>query len=369
MNEPVPLFSAQQANQGVPLQAALARVLASHWYVLGAEVAAFEGEFAAFVGVDHCVSVANGSDALEIALRALGIGPGARVATVANAGFYASAAIHAVGAEPLYVDVDSATLTMCAQALARAIGSGPAPAAVIVTHLYGQLADLDALAPIAAAAGVPLIEDCAQAHGATRDRRQAGSVGALACFSFYPTKNLGALGDGGAVLTRDAGLAARLRQLRQYGWSAKYHVDLPGGRNSRLDELQAAVLRAKLPFLAAWNDERRAIGQRYNEAFADLAIQLPGPFDASHAAHLYVVQVAQRAALAATLRRLGVSCDIHYPVPDHQQRAYPGYAGVSLPVTEAACTRVLSLPCYPGMPPEHGQRVIDAVRVHVGGGS
>lgn len=354
----VPLFSASRANMGIDLLGPLSRVVDRHWYVLGEEVQGFEDEFATYVGVKHCVSVANGSDALELALRALGVGPGSRVLTVANAGFYGSTAIHAVGATPVYVDIDPASMTICPEALVKAIDSRHA--ALIVTHLYGRLAEIETLASIAREAGVPLIEDCAQAHGARRNDRQAGSFGDIACFSFYPTKNLGALGDGGAVVTDNSQLAAKVRQLRQYGWATKYQVAVPGGRNSRMDELQAAVLRAKLPHLDQWNAQRRSIAQRYNEAFSCLGLQLPA-IDDDYVAHLYVLRIAERERFAAALLEQGVNTDIHYPIADHHQPAYPESRMVTLPQTEAAGATVISLPCFPGMSDAEVQQVIGAV--------
>ena len=272
----VPFFCPAGAAFGVDLGACLQRVVDSGWYVLGPQVRDFEAAFARHVGVRHALGVANGTDALTLALRALGVQPGQPVVTVANAGCYASTALAQLGAQPLYVDVEPARLTMAPPALAAALAAHPV-AAVIVTHLYGQMADMPRLAALCHAAKVPLIEDCAQAHGATLNGRQAGAWGALACFSFYPTKNLGALGDGGAVLTDDQALAERLRALRQYGWTRKYEVTVAGGANSRLDELQAAVLLAKLPHLDAANAARRAIAARYSAAFADLPLTCPPP--------------------------------------------------------------------------------------------
>lgn len=357
----IPLFSAAKANAGLDLLTPMARVVDRHWYVLGEEVLGFETEFAAYVGVAHCVSVASGSDALELALRTLGIGYGQRVVTVANAGFYGSTAIHAIGAIPVYVDIDPESLTLCPQALAKALDSRPD--ALIVTHLYGQLARIEPLLAMARTAGIPLIEDCAQAHGARRDGRQAGSFGDLACFSFYPTKNLGALGDGGAVLTDNPLLAERLRQLRQYGWDRKYRVSVHGGRNSRMDELQAAVLRTKLPHLNSWNEQRRIIATRYNTAFKGLELQLPTIAD-DHVVHLYVLRLADRERFAAALRAQGVVTDIHYPIADHHQPAYPQAHTLTLPHTEAACNEVVSLPCFPGMDDGEIQQVVEAVRAY-----
>ena len=217
------------------LAAAVNRVLASGWYILGPEVEAFEREFARYCGVEHCAGVGNGTDALELALGALGIGPGTEVATVANAGMYSTTAILRVGARPLYIDVDGRSMTMSPAALDAAISGGPegCPAAVIVTHLYGQMAEIEELLAIAGRKNIPVIEDCAQAHGAERAGRKAGSRGKLGCFSFYPTKNLGAAGDGGAVVTADAALAAKVRALRQYGWTAKYRSTVAGAQKQQ----------------------------------------------------------------------------------------------------------------------------------------
>lgn len=358
---PIPLFSAEAAAFGLDLPRIVGEVIASQRYVLGAQVEAFEAAFAAYVGVRHAVSVANGTDALELGLRGLAVGAGDRVITVANAGFYASTAIRVVGATPVYVDVDERTLNLSPTALAAALSSA-AVRAVIVTHLYGQLADMDAIARLCAEAGVPLIEDCAQAHGARMGERQAGSWGVVACFSFYPTKNLGALGDGGALVTDDGDLAQRLRRLRQYGWQEKYRVVSAGGRNSRLDEMQAAVLAAKLPHLDRANAERRAIASRYNQALADLPLRLPASVGDDYVAHLYVLRSTRREALRAFLGDAGIATDVHYPLPDHWQPVLGERAVMFLPVTEAACAQVLSLPCFPGLSEPQIDRVVGAVR-------
>src|SRR5512140_3101348 len=348
---PIPLFSAALVNQDIDLAGAVSRVLASNSFILGQEVAQFESEFAAHVGVSHCVTVANGTDALELALRAVGVMPGTSVVCVANAGFYGSTAVNLVGAAPRYVDVDETTLTMCPQALAQALEKRPA--AVIVTHLYGQLADIERIASLCRARAVPLIEDCAQAHGALRGGKRAGSFADIACFSFYPTKNLGAIGDGGAVVTQDQRLAGQVRVSRQYGWSEKYQVTQLGGRNSRLDELQAAILREKLPHLDRQNAQRRVIAAHYNRAFAGLPLQLPSSEGDDFVAHLYVVRSAQRQALRVHLLERGVATDVHYPIADSRQPAWQDCRiPEPLPVTEAACASVLSLPCFPGMADE-----------------
>lgn len=357
----IPLFSSAVANEGLGLREAVARVLDSNHFVLGREVTQFEAEFAAYNGVGHCISVANGTDALELALRALGVGPGGKVVCAANAGFYGSTAIGLVGAQPLYADIDDNTLTLAPAALEAALRERPA--AVIATHLYGQLAHIEAIARLCRAAGVPLVEDCAQAHGAASDGRRAGSFGDIGCFSFYPTKNLGALGDGGAVVCNDADLAARVRSLRQYGWSTKYEVARLGARNSRLDELQAAVLRERLKHLDRQNAQRRAIARRYQAAFEGLPLALPASTGDDSVAHLYVVRTPQREALRAHLQQAGIGTDVHYPIPDHRQPAWQGrFERVALPVTEAACAQVVSLPCFPGLADADVERVAAAVR-------
>lgn len=358
---PLPLFSASTVNANVDLSSAVQQVLDSHWYVLGQQVQSFESEFARYIGAEDCVSVANGTDALELALRAVGVTPGDKVVAAANAGFYGSTAIHSIGAVPLYVDVDEASLTMSPSALEQALISRPV--AVIVTHLYGQMADMHALSALCERAGVPLIEDCAQAHGAVLSGCKAGNWGQLACFSFYPTKNLGALGDGGAITTNDSALAACVRTLRQYGWSHKYTVAVPGGRNSRLDEMQAAILRCKLPLLDVHNAQRRHIAARYNLAFIKLPLQCPPSVEDDYVAHLYVVRTHQRDALRAYLQAQCIATDTHYPIADHMQPAYP-QAGLAsaLDVTQIACATVVSLPCYPGMLETDVDRVIDAVK-------
>jgi aminotransferase EvaB len=340
-------LSRHHAPLRAALDAAIARVQDRGHYILGPEVQAFEREFAAYCGAASCVAVANGTDALELALRALDIGTGDEVATVANAGGYASTAIHAVGALPVYMDIDDATLLIDPASLVQRITSRTR--AVVVTHLYGRLADIDAIGTIAAERGLALIEDCAQAHGARHGPKMAGMFGAIGCFSFYPTKNLGALGDAGALVTSDSALAARLTMLRTYGWRGKYHVAAGGGMNSRMDELQAAVLRVKLPHLATWNRARQAIAQRYANAITNPAIALPpavGSDDQENVVHLYVIRARRRDELRAHLEAAGVGTDIHYPVPDHRQPPWSEGAP-ALARTERACAEVLSLPCYP----------------------
>lgn len=331
------------------LNAAVARVLHSGWFVLGPEVAAFENEFARYCGAEHCVSLANGTDALELALRALNIGAGKTVLTVANAGMYSTAAILAAGAKPVFAEVHPDTLLMDGADVARILARQKIDA-IIVTHLYGLLADIRQLVELARTHGIPIIEDCAQAHGAAMGQQKAGSFGDIACFSFYPTKNLGALGDGGAIVTSQPELATKVRQLRQYGWSSKYHAALPGGRNSRLDEMQAAVLRVMLPLLDQWNARRRAIATRYSEKISHPKVNVPAVHGNEYVAHLYVVRSPERDRLKQHLTDAAIPSDIHYPVPDYAQAAcHDMFDGINLPVTMQACNEVLTLPCFPEM--------------------
>jgi dTDP-4-amino-4,6-dideoxygalactose transaminase len=360
----VPINSLQRhvAPLRAQLAAIAAEVIDSGHYVLGPGVAAFEQAFADYCGSAHCVGVGNGTDALEIGLRALGIGPGDQVALCANAAMYSTSATLAVGAEPLYVDVLPGEATMDPVQLAAAIAANPRVRAVIATHLYGRLARVEEIGALCRRLGLRWIEDCAQAHGARgADGRRAGSFGDLGSFSFYPTKNLGALGDGGALVGGDAALMDRARSLRQYGWSAKYLNTDAGGRNSRLDELQARLLLAMLPALDGWNARRREIATLYSSRIRHDAIQVPAPFGEDYVAHLYVVRCTRREALRTHLSAHGVQSDVHYPLPDHRQPCHGGrYAGVTLPQTEADAASVLSLPCFPELDDAEVERVIDA---------
>jgi dTDP-4-amino-4,6-dideoxygalactose transaminase len=354
INDLLRRFGPLQAELG----AAFARVIGSGRYILGELCEKFEADFARYVGAKHCIGVANGTDALELALRAVGVAAGARVATVANAGMYGTTAILAVGATPVFIDIDPNTLTMSPQALAAA---GPVDA-VLVVHLYGRMADMPALT--AAARGAVIIEDCAQSHGAVLQGRPAGSWGSAACFSFYPTKNLGALGDGGAVVTSDSNLATRLRRLRQYGWSSRYYAELPGGRNSRLDEMQGAALGVMLPRLDRWNARRQQIAERYNTAFAGNEFSLPSGAKDEHVFHLYVLRTEARDALKAHLAGAGIGVDVHYPLPDYRQPAVTAVIRdlVPLPETERAVTEILTIPCFPELTDPEVDAVIAAVR-------
>lgn len=336
-------------------------VIGSGYYVLGPNVKAFETEFAAWCGVSHCISVANGTEALELGLRSLGITQGKTVAVVANAAMYGTTAVLACGAEPVFVDIDPATSTMDPSALEKILASRNIDV-VIVTHLYGRLADMSTIMRLAEQHGFTVFEDCAQAHGARdTEGRKAGSFGAAASFSFYPTKNLGALGDGGAVVTNDIDTADLLRKLRQYGWSAKYCNELKGGRNSRLDELQAAFLRVMLPLLDGWNKRRRDIANRYSNEIRNTKITTPPASGEDFVAHLYVIRTTDRAGLQRHLEDAGVSSEVHYPVPDYRQPLFGDrFSALTLAATDKACVEVVTLPCFPELTEEEVARVIEA---------
>jgi dTDP-4-amino-4,6-dideoxygalactose transaminase len=349
---PVNDLSRAIGAQRAQIDRAVAEVLDSGWVVLGPQVDRFESALAETVGAEHVVGLANGTDALTIALKTLGCGPGDQVVTVANAGGYATTAIRDVGAEPLYVDVDARTGLLDPSLLPAALAQDPA--AVVVTHLFGSLADLDPIVASCRAAGVPLVEDCAQAIGARRGGTAAGATADVSAFSFYPTKNLGALGDGGALVTSDEEIAVAARSLRQYGWGQKYRAERPGGQNSRLDELQAAVLNVRLPLLEADNTRRRAIAEHYAQA-GSLEVVRSGD-DESYVAHLAVVRTADRERVRAHLEGLGIRTDVHYPVPDHRQ-AIAGAGLPALPVTELLAEEVLTLPCFPELTDDEVARV------------
>lgn len=351
-------------EQQTGIDAAIGRQLASGWYILGQEVEGFEAEFAAFLGVAHGIGCANGTDALVLALKGLRIGPGDKVATVAHTAVATVVAIELAGAAPVLVDIDPATYTMDPAALATAFEVHPDIKAVIPVHLYGQPADLPAIQALTRRHGARLIEDCAQAHGAKLHGRTLGTWGDVACFSLYPTKNLGALGDGGVIATDDAKLAADLKALRQYGWYQHYISDL-AGMNSRLDELQAAILRVKLTVLARWNARRRAIAAAYDLGLAGSGLVLPVVRPgAEHVYHQYVVRAPDRDGLKARLRARGVASNIHYPVPVHLQAAYRDRLTIGpsgLHETERAAEEVLSLPMYPQLGDDAVAQVVAAV--------
>lgn len=349
------------------IDAAVRRVFESGRYVLGREVEAFEAEFARAIGAGECVGVASGTDALLLALRALDIGPGDAVYTVSHTAVATAAAIVLAGATPVLVDVDPASFTMDPARLEAALGMQRAlrPRAVVPVHLYGHPADMRSIAGIAERRGLAIVEDCAQSHGAVVAGRAAGTWGEAAAFSFYPTKNLGAFGDGGALVARDAVVAERARALRQYGWRERYVSD-EAGLNSRLDELQAAILRAKLPHLAEENARRRAIARSYDEALAPTGLGLPRVADGvTHAFHQYTVRTPDRDGLRAYLREHDIGASVLYPLPVHRQRGYRDrvvVAAEGLAETERLCGEILSLPMYPELRDEDVLRVAGCAR-------
>jgi len=337
---------AQYLTHKAAIDAAMRRVLESGRYVLGAEVAAFEAEFAAYLGGGHCVGVGSGTEAVHLALAALGIGPGDEVITVSHTAVATVAAIELAGAVPVLVDVEPGTYTIDPKLVEAALS--PKTKAVVAVHIYGHPADLDALTELCRRKGVKLVEDCAQAHGSRWKGRRAGTFGDAAAFSFYPTKNLGAIGDGGAVFFKDKPPADKARLLREYGWVERYVSAIPG-LNSRLDELQAAVLRVKLRSLDADNAKRRALAAVYREALTGFQSLPVVRADAEPVYHLFVLTHPERDALKAFLHERGVGTMIHYPLPIHLQPAYRGRVPVrgSMAVTERAAREVLSLPMFP----------------------
>jgi dTDP-4-amino-4,6-dideoxygalactose transaminase len=344
------------------VEAAIARVLASGWFVMGPEHNAFEQELSAYFGVDHAVLVGNGTDALELALAAVGVGVGDLVLTVANAGAYTSVAARLLGATPVFCDVSPSTLLMTADGVREILaGDGRMPKAIVVTHLYGAMAPVREIVAVAREYGVAVVEDCAQSIGARLDGRQSGTFGDIATTSFYPTKNLGALGDGGAVFTRNQELAESVRRMRQYGWDSKYHIAYDHGRNSRMDELQAAILRVKLPHLDAWNERRRQIHSRY-EAAVPRRLRFVNSSSESFTAHLAVATSDDRAADREALKKAGIGTDVHYPIPDNKQDfASDRPAPVSLPVTEHAAQTVFSVPMFPELTDDEVDRTCAAL--------
>jgi dTDP-4-amino-4,6-dideoxygalactose transaminase len=369
-----------QANPGAGYRAlkpeideAVARALSSGWYILGNELRAFEAEFATWLGATAVVGCGNGTDAIALALRGLGVGPGATVVTVSHTAVATVAAIEMAGATPLLIDIDPVHFTMDPNALQQVLEQPPANLppikAVLPVHLYGQAADLDRMVPLCRAHGVALIEDCAQAHGARLHGQRVGTFGDVATFSFYPTKNLGALGDGGAVATNNKALAERIAALRQYGWH-KHYISDETGVNSRLDEVQAAILRVKLTHLDRQNARRAAIAAAYTGVLRDSLLQPPQPRGgATHVYHLYVTRSAQRDRFQALLKAHGIGTGVHYPVPVHLQPAYAGRIALGpagCPETERSAAEILSLPIYPELSDADVEMVMAALRTLLG---
>jgi dTDP-4-amino-4,6-dideoxygalactose transaminase len=326
-----------------------ARVMHESSFVLGPEVQRFEREYAAYVGTDYCVAVNTGTAALHLTLAALGVGPGDEVITVPHTFIATAEAITNVGARPVFVDIDPLSFNMDPDLLPRAIT--PRTRAIIPVHLYGQMADMDPILSIANSRGISVIEDACQAHGASYTGRKAGSLGIAGCFSFYPAKNLGAFGEGGAVTTDDPALAAQIRLLRDHGSSRKYEHKVPG-HNMRMEGLQGGILSVKLKHLDRWNEQRRHAAGIYDAAFANTEVMPPAEMVyGRHVYHLYVVMADNREALRQHLSESGIETGLHYPIPLHLQEAYRslGYHEGDFPVTERVKSRILSLPMYPGI--------------------
>ena len=354
---PAAQFHSYQAE----IEAAALAVMRSNRYILGAEVEALENEFANYIGAQSTIGVANGTDALEIAIRALDIGQGDEVITVSHTAVATVAAIEAAGATPVLVDVDPIFYTLNPAQLQEVLT--PKTKAVIAVHLYGQAADLDAIGQFCAENKLFLIEDVSQAHGAKWKGKRLGSIGHIGCFSCYPTKNLGAIGDAGLVTTNDAKLGNKVRMLREYGWQRRYISDIVG-RNSRLDEMQAAILRIKLRHLDVDNGKRQQIAAQYSRLLAEHALQLPATRqNAAQVFHLYVIRTGKRHELIEHLKAHDIQAGIHYPVPVHFQPAYKGRirTAANMSVTERLAEEVLSLPMYPELLSADIARVIEAV--------
>jgi len=332
-------------EDGRAVEDAIARVVARGWFILGPELEAFEREFAGAAGTTHAVGVGTGTDALAIALRALGIGPGDEVITSPLSAAYSALAIMMAGARPVFADIDPERLTLDPRAAAAAVT--PKTAALMPVHLYGQPADMSSLTEVAVRHNLAIVEDCCQAHLATCGGKPVGTFSAAAAYSFYPTKNLGALGDAGAIVTSDPAVAARAARLRNGGQSERYlHAEF--GVNSRLDEIQAAVLRARLPLLPRWTARRRALAAMYRSALRGVdTIAVPPELDPGHACHLFPVLSGAREAMRAHLLSAGVETLIHYPVPIPRQPALAGERPADCPVAARVCDEVFSLPLYP----------------------
>ncbi len=359
----IPFIDLRPQNEALraEIEAALGRVLDSGVYVLGPEVAAFEEEFAASCEVAFAVAVNSGTAALQLALLAAGIGPGDEVVTTPFTFIATACAIRYVGANPVFADIDFATRNLDPEAALKVLT--PRTRALIPVHLYGQVADMDPLRALCERRGIALIEDAAQAHGARYRGAPAGSLGELGCFSFYPTKNLGALGEGGLVTTRDAKLADRLRLLRDWGGREKYQHDRVA-YNARMDAFQGAVLRVKLRRLEAWNEQRRALAARYASLLPEIGLEAPAELPGCrHVFHVYAVRVPERERVAAALREQGIGTGVVYPRPLHLQPAFAdlGLGVGSFPNAERAARELLGLPMYPGLAADAPQRVVEAL--------
>jgi dTDP-4-amino-4,6-dideoxygalactose transaminase len=360
---PLPFMSLTPGADAADVRQAIDRVITRGWFILGPELEAFETEFAEASGAGHAIGVGTGTDALALILRATGIGPGDEVITTPLSAAYSTLAIMMVGATPVFADVDPDRLTVDPDAVAAAVTSRTA--AILPVHLYGQPADMQALCAVADRHGLAIIEDACQAHLATADGRPVGTMGVAGAFSFYPTKNLGALGDAGAIVTSDADLATRLKRLRNGGQTNRYH-HVEFGVNTRLDEIQAAVLRTRLSRLADGTHRRRALGARYRAALVDAPVVVPPECDPGHVYHLFPVRSAARESLQAHLRAAGIDTLIHYPIPIPRQQALGDLHTAPCPIADQVCAEVFSLPLHPALSDEDADRVATAVHAFTG---
>ena len=356
INDPVRRYR----NQRDAIDFAVKRVIESGWWLNGQEVPQFAREFATWCGAAHCVPVSNGTDALEFCMRALNVVAGDEIITVANAGGYTTSVCRLIGAIPTWVDVSAGTLGLDLDRVAEAVTNRTR--AVVVTHLYGIPVDVPRLRSVLnthGAASVKIIEDCAQAHGARIGGVRAGAMGDAAAFSFYPSKNLGALGDAGAVVTNDGELAERVMRLQQYGWRERYNSIVPMGRNSRMDEIQAAVLRVKLPHVEGWNASRRNIIARYTRELR-APLRVVGADNHDSVGHLAVVRVPGRDRFRERMAQQGIGTDIHYPVLDMDQPSQQGLPGRAAPLTESkrAIAEIVTLPCFPELTHQEVDKIV-----------
>jgi dTDP-4-amino-4,6-dideoxygalactose transaminase len=357
---------AQYLSHKEGIASAISKVLESGWYILGEECRLFEAEFASYVGVEFGIGVGSGTEALHVALRACGVGPGDEVITVAHTAVATVAAIEMAGAVPVFVDIEPNYYTLDAHKIEKLIG--PKTKAIIPVHIYGHAADMEHVLSIARKHGLKVIEDCAQAHGAMYRGKRVGSLGDAACFSFYPTKNLGALGDGGMVVTNNKKIADEAKLLREYGWAERY-VSHISGWNSRLDEIQAAILRVKLRGLDKDNGARVALAKQYHMLLSELEVVLPKECEGCQPVyHLYVVRSPKRDGLQHYLKEKGIGALIHYPVPIHLQPAYAQRVkGVNdLRVTESVAKEILSLPMYPELSAVEVANVSEEIKKYLG---
>jgi dTDP-3-amino-3,4,6-trideoxy-alpha-D-glucose transaminase len=342
----IPFMSLAPGEDAADIRAGIDRVIARGWFILGPELEAFEAEFASAAGAKYAIGVGTGTDAIALALRALNIGPGDEVITSPLSAAYSALAIMMAGATPVFADLDPSRLTLDPARVEAAIT--PRTAAILPVHLYGQPADMVAIEAIARRHNVVIVEDACQAHLATSTGRPVGTMGAAGAFSFYPTKNLGALGDAGAIITSDATMAERLKRLRNGGQTNRYH-HLEFGVNTRLDEMQAAVLRARLPRLAGWTSRRRALATRYRAALQGAPLTVPAEHDPGHVYHLFPVLSVQRERFQAHLKASGIETLIHYPVAIPKQPALSAIETAPCPIAERVCDEVFSLPLHPAL--------------------